>query len=325
VRRSQTSDPDVSRGLPPDEGRLLQLVYYAYVVGSAAARLLPERIAYRLAHALGSWQARSPSPTRAIVQRNLARITGEPSDSPRVQRLVVDAYRSYARYWLETFRLVREGREFFLERFHAAGDDNLNGVLARGKGAVVAVAHLGNWDAAGAWVGATGRSLVTVAEVLKPRRMFDFFVRHRSRLGMTIHAAEKGVTDKLVRAVNEGAVVAILGDRDLRGSGPVVDFFGEKATLPAGPASVALRAGVPLLVAGVFSAELEGGRRGWLCHIGAPIELPDASAGDPVRELTLAMAGELERLIARRPEEWHVFQPFWLADKTSGGDGARRP
>ncbi|MGH2734209.1 MAG: phosphatidylinositol mannoside acyltransferase, partial [Actinomycetota bacterium] len=240
-----------SRARPPGEGRLLQLVYYGYVAFSRLALALPERFVYGFASALGSVAARRAK-SRHQVARNLARITGEPADSHEVQELVVESFRSYARYWLETFRLVREGPEFFLERFVGNGSDNLDGVLARGKGAVVLVGHLGNWDAAGAWVGARGNLLVTVAEVLRPRRMFDFFVEHRARLGMRIYPATKGVTRQLIEAVESGAVVAILGDRDLRGNGVEVEFFGERATLPPGPASIALRTGVPLLVAGVY-------------------------------------------------------------------------
>jgi KDO2-lipid IV(A) lauroyltransferase len=179
---------------------------------------------------------------------------------------------------------------------------------------VVAVGHLGNWDAAGAWVGATGRTLVTVAEVLKPRRMFEFFAEHRARLGMTIFAAEKGVTDRLVDAVDEGAVVAILGDRDLKGRGPKVEFFGEPAHFPAGPASVAMRAKVPLIVAGVFSEVFDDGRRGWMCHFGEPIELPDTYGPEAIEELTQKVARELEAHIRARPEEWHVLQPVWPSD-----------
>ena len=300
---------------PPDEGLLLQAVYYLYVGASALARALPERLAYGLAHAGGALQARLSKKKRAQVERNLTRITGHPIGSPELDRVVLAAYRSYARYWLETFALVRETKEFFLERFHCPTEGNIDKVIARGKGAVVVVGHLGNWDAAGAWVGARGQLLVTVAEVLRPRRMFDFFVEHRARLGMKIFAAEKGVTDKLVAEVENGAVVAILGDRDLKGTGVELDFFGERATLPAGAASVALRAGVPLLVAGVFSAKLRGGKRGWEAEISEPIELPDEPGPNAVRELTAQAAAKLEEFIARRPEEWHVFQPFWPADK----------
>jgi len=298
---------------PSDEGRLIQLVYFGYVALSRASLALPERFAYGVADAAGGAAARI-SKKRAAVADNLARITGEPPDSARVQAMVVEAYKSYARYWLETFRLVREGRSFFLERFRATGQHNLDGVLARGKGAIVVVGHLGNWDAAGAWVGARGNRLVTVAEVLRPRRMFEFFVAHRARLGMTIYAAERGATRRLVDAVEDGAVVAILGDRDLRGRGPRVEFFGRRVPFPAGPASIALRTGVPLVVAGVYGSVLPDGRRGWDAEIGEPIELPETTGVEAVTALTQEVARRLERYVATRPEEWHVFSPFWSDD-----------
>jgi KDO2-lipid IV(A) lauroyltransferase len=299
---------------PPGEGRLIQGVYYAYVAFSALARALPEGLAYGLAQVAGGWAARR-SKKRPIVEKNLSRLLGEPVGSRAVQKAAVAAYRSYARYWLETFRLVREGREFFLERFHSSGSEHIDEVLGRGKGAIIVVGHLGNWDAAGAWVGARGNRLVTVAEVLKPRRMFDFFVEHRARLGMTIYPAQAGVTDRLVKAVEDGAVVAILGDRDLKGKGPTVAFCGEETTFPAGPAAVALRTRVPILVAGVYGIQLAGGKRGWFGDISAPIELPPADDPDALQTLTQQVATGLEAAIKRRPEEWHVFQPFWQADR----------
>ncbi|HYO61867.1 MAG TPA: phosphatidylinositol mannoside acyltransferase [Actinomycetota bacterium] len=298
---------------PAGEGRLLQLVYYAYVAGSRLALALPERWAYGLAHFAGGLAA-ARSGQRHRVAANLARITGEPADSERVQRLVVEAYRSYARYWLETFRLVREGRDFWLERFRGIGEENIDKALAQGKGVVVVVGHLGNWDAAGAWVGARGNKLVTVAEVLRPRRMFDFFVEHRARLGMTIYGAERGVTAKLVEEARNGAVVAILGDRDLKGTGIEADFFGEPATFPVGAASVALRAGVPVLMGGVYERPLPDGRRGWVAELTEPIPMPEPGEG-AIAELTRTIAKELEELVRRHPEQWHVFQPFWIADR----------
>lgn len=303
-----------SRKRPSDEGRLIQGVYYAYVFFSAVARAIPESLAYGLAHVAGGWAARR-SKKKAQVAANLARITGAAPDSEVVRSLVVATFRSYARYWLETFRLVREGPDFFLERFQAAGEENLDRALAAGKGAIVAVGHLGNWDAAGAWAGARGNRLVTVAEVLKPRRMFDFFVAHRARLGMTIYAAESGVTERLVDAVESGAVVAILADRDLKGTGPPVTFFGEETTFPGGAASIALRTGAPLLVAGVWGVQLPGGKRGWQAEISPPIELPAERGRGAVQEVTQKVATRLEDFIRRRPEEWHVLQPFWTSDR----------
>jgi lauroyl/myristoyl acyltransferase len=188
------------------------------------------------------------------------------------------------------------------------------GASSGSKGAVVVVGHLGNWDAAGAWVGARGDKLVTVAEVLRPRRLFEFFLDHRAKLGMTIYAAERGVTAHLVQEAENGAVVAILGDRDLKGTGLEVPFFGEPATFPPGAASIALRAGVPLLVAGVFERRLADGRRGWSIEFSDPIPPPQNPSG-AVAEFTRDVVAELERFVARHPEQWHVFQPFWIADR----------
>jgi KDO2-lipid IV(A) lauroyltransferase len=299
-----------------EEGPLLALVYYFYLAGSLLARALPERLAYAAAHSLGSVGARVPSRKRAIVARNLARVTGEPLGSARLRRLVTEAHRSYARYWLETFRIARESGDFFLERFTCHHVERLDAVRQRhGGAALVVVGHLGNWDAAGAWCGASGRPAATVAEVLRPRRLFDFFCEHRKRLGMTIYPAEAGVGARLVADVGSGRMVAILGDRDLRGRGPEVEFFGAPAPFPLGPASVAVRAGVPILVAGVYSVRLRGGRWGWEAFVSDPIELPAARGPKALAELTQRVAWELERFVARRPEEWHVFQPIWTADR----------
>ncbi|HEV2754478.1 MAG TPA: phosphatidylinositol mannoside acyltransferase [Actinomycetota bacterium] len=299
---------------PAGESRLLQVVYYGYVAGSALARALPERWVYALAQRAGAVAAKR-SKRSAQVALNLSRIVGEPPDSEMVRALVVDAYRSYARYWLETFRLVREGRDFFLERFRGIGDEKMDKALAQGKGVVVVVGHLGNWDAAGAWVGARGNRLVTVAEVLRPRRMFEFFAEHRARLGMTIYGAEPGVTAKLTEEAEHGAVVAILGDRDLKGNGVRTDFFGEPATFPRGAASIALRADVPVLVAGVYERPLPDGRRGWVAEFSDPLPLPEGDGPEAVDELTRTIAAGLEDCVARHPEQWHVFQPFWVVDR----------
>lgn len=292
------------------------VTYYAFVAGARVARILPEGLAYGVAHAGGVVWERFGGAKRATVGTNLARITGERPGSPRLERLVREAYKSYARYWLETFRLTEQEPWFFLERFHCSGEDHLAEVLARGGGAVIVVGHLGNWDAAAGWVGATGRSVVTVAEVLEPERLFNFFVQHRRRLGVTVHPARRDSAARLVDAARDGAVVAVLGDRDLRGRGPEVNFFGAPATFPGGPASIALRAGVPLLVAGVYGAVLPDGRRGWRAEIAEPIELPAATGADAVPRLTAEVARRLEGFIARQPEEWHVFQPFWKEDRT---------
>ena len=299
---------------PPDEGRLLQLVYYFYVAFSWVARWLPERLAYGFANTVGTLQARRARKKRTQIEKNLARVTGLPIGSEELFAVVAEAHRSYARYWLETFRAARADARFFLQRMRAEGTEHIQGQLDQGRGSVVLIGHLGNWDAAGAWAGSVGWKVVTVAETLKPRRLFDFFVEHRERLGLTIYAAEKGVTARLVDAVEAGALVPILGDRDLKGTGVEVEFFGEPATFPRGPAALAIRTGVPLIFAGIRGARVDG-RWGWAIDVSPPLPLPSADEPDAVDQLTASAVKALEGFVAQHPAEWHVFQPFWIADR----------
>jgi lauroyl/myristoyl acyltransferase len=291
------------------------LVYYGYVGLSRLALSLPEPVAYGLAEAGGMLAARLFPARRRVVAANLARITGAAPGSRRLRRHVTASFRAYARYWLETFRLVREKRSFFLDRFECRGVEGIDRALERGTGAVVVGAHLGNWDAAGAWAAATGRPITAIAEVLHPRRLFDFFVAHRERLGISIVPAEGGALRKLIAAVEAGRIIAIVGDRDLGGRGPRVSFFGETTTLPSGPARVALHTGAPLFAMGVYGTRRADGRRGWVGEILDPIDPPSEPSPEAVRLLTQEIALRLEGLIAQHPEEWHVFQPLWNADR----------
>jgi KDO2-lipid IV(A) lauroyltransferase len=305
----------MKRKRPPDEGRLIQLVYYLYVFFSLVARWLPERAAYGLAHAAGNFGAWRTKGKNSQIEKNLARITGLPAGSSELNAVVRESFRSYARYWLETFRVVREGADFFIERVQPKDTHHMGDQIDAGRGAVVLIGHLGNWDAAGAWGGAVGWDVVTVAETLRPKRMFDFFVAHRERLGLVIYPAEKGVTSKLIEAVQNNKLVPILGDRDLKGDGVEVEFFGEPATFPRGPAAVALRTGSPLLFTGIRGRQMDDGRWGWAIESNPPIDPPPADDPDAIEKLTRIAIGQLEDYIRRYPAEWHVFQPFWTADR----------
>src|SRR5680860_1623295 len=89
------------------------------------------------------------------------------------------------------------------------------------------------------------------------------------------------------------------------------------APLPAGPALLGLRSGAPIMVMGVHGTRRADGRRGWRARILEPIDPADYSGPHALTELTQEVATRLEHLIAVHPEEWHVFQPFWSADRPS--------
>jgi phosphatidylinositol dimannoside acyltransferase len=196
--------------------------------------------------------------------------------------------------------------------FTIDGEHHLREALSQGKGVVLALPHLGGWEWAGRWVSDQGWKITVVVEPLQPPELYDWFVGFRESLGMNVVPLGPDAASVVGKALRENHVVCLLCDRDLQGNGVEVEFFGEKTTLPPGPAFLALRTGAALLPTAVyFTPE----RDGHAAIIRPPLPLPKSgSFRDDVAVLTQQLAGELEWLIRQAPEQWHLFQPNWPSD-----------
>jgi KDO2-lipid IV(A) lauroyltransferase len=265
--------------------------------------------------------AKRRGPGTQRLERNLRQVVGPDVSEEELRRLVRDALRSYARYWLEAFRLPNLSRgqierEFHLERSHLLGE-----CVQAGTGCVIALPHAGNWDFAGAWVCAQGWPLTTVAERLKPEGVFRRFVAYRESLGMEIIPMTGGnrpPLDILEERVRQGRIVPLLADRDLSARGVEVTFFGGRTRMPAGPALLAIRTGAPLFIVSLW---YEGDApRG---QVDGPVPVPSPDSGPldvRVRALTQTIADYLADGIAKHPADWHMLQKVWLADQASAAD-----
>jgi phosphatidylinositol dimannoside acyltransferase len=242
-----------------------------------------------------------------------------PDVSPsELDRLTRDALRSYARYWLEAFRLPVLPPERIVGRMHVREEHNLRDAHAAGKGTILALPHSGNWDHAGAWLVLTGVPFTTVAERLKPAALYDLFVAFREGLGFEVLAATGGDRppfDVLVERLEAGAMLCLLADRDLTPSGVPVTFFGAKATMPAGPAALALRTGAALIPTTLWY-EGDAVNGSWGALTAAPIAHTD------IPTMTQAMADAFAEQIAEHPQDWHMLQRLWHDDLESRPAGS---
>jgi phosphatidylinositol dimannoside acyltransferase len=197
------------------------------------------------------------------------------------------------------------------------GESALRRAVAEGKGAVVALPHMANWDHAGAWACLTGMPVSTVAERLRPESLFRRFVGYRERLGMQVLPLTGGVSPvtALRRALHDGRVVCLLADRNFARTGVPVTLLGEPAVLPAGPAVLARMAGAPL-----FAVSLS--YDGPLLHldIGEPIPLHGGAEG--VQRMMQEVADHFSAGIRQHPTDWHMLQRVFAADVARGSEGA---
>ena len=282
--------------------------YAVYRAGRTVAGLIPDAISLRLAEGAGFAASKLASGQRAVVRRNMARVVGERN----VDRYVDEAYRSYARYWIEALRMPKPGAEEIRRRTTTEGLDELTKRLDDGRSVIFVSPHLGSYDVAGAWLASNGWRVLAVAEELEPPELFTMFCELRASVGVEILPAGKGATARtLLSALREGSIVGLIADRDIAGSGIEVEFFGERTKIPNGPAVLALRTGAALAVGALF--QRPGGR-----YHAVVLDPIDVEAGKTeehrVRALTEQVTAQMEELIRREPGQWHLFQPNWPSD-----------
>jgi lauroyl/myristoyl acyltransferase len=287
-----------------------RIVTFAYRAGWAVVRALPERLTAWL-FVLGAdlaWR-RNGKGTRRL-RSNLARVVGPEVSPAELDLLVRDALRSYARYWLEAFRLPVLSPERIVGRMHIREEHNLRDAHAAGRGTILALPHMGNWDHAGAWLVLTGVPFTTVAERLKPAELYDLFVAFREGLGFEVLAAsgsERPPFEVMVERLQAGGMLCLLADRDLTPSGVPVTFFGSKATMPAGPAALALRTGAALIPT-ILWYEGDPVNGAWGAWTGPAIAHTD------VATMTQELADVFAAGIAAHPADWHMLQRLWHDD-----------
>ncbi|ESP96705.1 phosphatidylinositol mannoside acyltransferase [Streptomyces sp. CHA1] len=283
-----------------------------YGLGWSTVKKLPEPVAVRLGQTLADavWKRRGKGVLR--LEANLARVV--PDAGPeRLAELSRAGMRSYLRYWMESFRLPAWSETRIKEGFEPEGLHHLTDALAAGKGVIVALPHLGNWDLAGAWVTRNLKvPFTTVAERLKPETLYDRFVAYREGLGMEVLPHTGGSAfGSLARRLRAGGLVCLVADRDLSASGVEVKFFGDTARMPAGPAILAQQTGAPLLPVTLWfdATPVMKGR------VHPPVEVPGTGTrAEKTSLMTQALADAFAEGIADHPEDWHMLQRLWLAD-----------
>jgi phosphatidylinositol dimannoside acyltransferase len=297
--------------------RLVELAYPAYRLAERLACALPSGVVPWIVWLSGGLAASVLRGRRRMVARHLRRVRGDVGDR-ELRRAVRATFRSYAAYWFDLFRMCRLDRRALDARVDAEGLEHLDAALAEGRGVILATPHLGSWDLGGAWLAGRGYPLVAVVERLRPRRLLDWFVAVRRRIGIEVVVRDRDVGDRLAEALDRNEVVVLVCDRDLSGRGVEVELFGERTTLPNGPARFARRCGAAIVPVAVYA--VGGGRH---CGVVRPplwVE-PTADADADLRRASQRLAGELEVLIRRAPEQWHLLQPNWPSDRDGSPDG----
>ncbi len=296
----------LSRAMSHFDGKVAVL---PYEIGSILASSIPIGLRPKIAAIIGpvAYLAFKKKRRDAFEAQRLASY-GEANRSVLTRR-TIEVFSSYVLYWLESLAMPRSGREKLLQNLSYEGCDDLVGYLREGHGAILATCHLGNWDWGGSWFAAYQHPLAAVVENLKPESVAEWFYSYRRELGIDPIPLDGPVATRVIQAVKDGKLVALVSDRDLSGSGVVVDFFHKRVRMPSGASVLSLRTKSPIFPAAVYLTPQGGHHVVFLDPI-FPADSVGSSVAEKVAHLTQLVSTALESLIAEKPTQWHVLQPL---------------
>lgn len=290
----------------------------AFRLGSAASAVLPGAVGRSLAEGVGLVAARMGGAggiaafrhRRALVGGHLRRVYGPEMSDIALGLKVDEVFASYARYWAESLRLPSLTPQEVDAGMSFRGMDHLQTALTGRGGAILALPHLGGWDWGGMWMARSHWPVSVVVEALNPPEVFEWFVDFRTRLGMEVIPLDHRAASSSMRALRSGRALCLLSDRVIGPTpGVEVGLFGALTRLPAGPVTLALRTGAPLLPCAVY---FDSGPSGHLAVVERPLVVERRGRlRDDVQRGTQQLAERLEVLIRRAPTQWHLMQPIW--------------
>jgi KDO2-lipid IV(A) lauroyltransferase len=284
------------------QGRDLALLGASYSVGARLLRVFPPGIRHAAATPGGAaWFWLSAGQRRAALE-NYAAALGREADDREVSRVARRAFQNYGRMLTDFLLMGSLTPEELIQRMTIDGREHLDEALAKGRGAIMAVPHMGSWDMAGSYAGALGYPIAAVAERF-PGSLNDAVVRTRQRFGLNVIELGRSAVRGITQALQANSIVALLCDLE-QGPGVTVRFFGGRAIVPGGPAAIALKTGAALMPACQYATS--PGRHN--VHLDAPLTWP---AGETKEGLMQRVVSRFEDFIRERPDQWYAFRPMF--------------
>jgi KDO2-lipid IV(A) lauroyltransferase len=250
------------------------------------------------------WYSISPARRRDALP-NYAAVLELPPEHPEVHRVMRCAFANYGRMLADFLLMGSVDPKKVHELVSIEGRANVDAAAALGRGVILAMPHMGSWDVAGPLAPMHGYRLLAVADPF-PGTLDEAVHETRAAHGLEIAPFGRSAVRRINEALDRHSLVALLCDLP-HGPGVEVELFGKRATVPSGPAAIALKRGTPLLPACAWRSGLSG----YQVVIEGPIAPPAAGDGrgrDAVTAMMQALVRRFEVFIRAHPEHWYAFR-----------------
>jgi len=289
----------------PDKKLINSIEYSSFRIWLAGFKLLPEYCAKRLLIALFLWIGYGFGIRRQVALKQLKAVYPSKPESER-RSILKQLYRSMALTVYEVY-LTTDDKLFSTSQIQ--GRENVDAALSQGRGAILATAHYGNWEAARVLPKA-GIPLSVITKTQRNKKFDAYTNAIRERCGVKTIDMSRGLRD-VVHQLKEGRLVAILMDQSAGAHGLMMDFLGFPASHWKGVAKLSLRYRVPIVPG--FARRAEDDRI--IFEFFPPIlheELEDREEHYPL--ILKELNSIIEAQINRWPDQW-----FWVHKRWKHG------
>ena len=277
-------------------------MYYLYLLGSLLTSIFPRNVCYLFARFVSVIHYYVSRKDRETVIYNLSPVITEKS---KLKKYTQEVFINFAYYLVDFFRYSKLNQDFIKKYIELDGLENLNKALAKGRGAIILAAHLGNYELAGAVLSLLGYPLSVVALSHEDKRINQFFDRQRQRVGVKVISTGTTIRS-CFSALKSGDMLALLGDRDFSGTGIKLDMFSKQSFFPRGIAFFALKTGAPIIP--IFLVRKDREFYHLVCEKPIIYDKEQQDEVSIIKECNLV----LEKYIKRYPQQWYMFQRRWL-------------
>lgn len=277
-------------------------MYYLFVVGRAIALSLPRNVSYLVARILALCQYYISKKDRASVLFNLEALVKEPAERARCAR---ETFVNFAYYLVDFFRYEKLDEDFISRYVRVSGREHLDAGFTAGRGVIGLSAHIGNYEFGAAIVSHLGYRIHALALVHKNKKLNAYFDGQRKMTGVDVIPLGS-FAKHCIQLLKSNQFVVFLGDRDFGGSSIALPLCGRRAHIPRGPAFFALKTGACILP--VFCIR----ERKYFYHLVFEKPITVTADGGSEQELMVRYAEMVEKYITKYPEQWYLFEKYWV-------------
>jgi len=249
---------------------------------------------------------------KKVALRNLKASLGSEKSDRELKRILRRNYRHLGRVLMEFARIPQLTRESISEQIPICNVEYLERLKKQQRPFFVLSGHFGNWEYMAAAVANYLSSLYCVFKEQKNLAVDKIIKDFRISMGLRPFKVKGDAARGILKAFKENQAVLILFDQDAGGKGMMVDFLGRPASTATGPAKIAIKHRVPVVMAfGVRGSD--GKIKIQLEKFPDIHQFPDNDDG--VKQFIVEYNKILEKYIRTYPEQWFWMHRRWKTQK----------